>query len=146
MPAPTTAPEAWRRLAGAYWRVSARLEEELAAAGLPGLGWYEVLHALAEAPDQHLRMCELAARAQLSRSGLTRLVDRLEQEKLIERISCPQDRRVLHAQLTAPGARLVRRMQPVHEAGVRRHFAARLKPVELKQLAAVTDKLLAAES
>ena len=138
----TTALQAWRRFAGAYWGISVRLEADLATAGLPVLGWYDVLHELAQAPDQHLRMCELAERTQLSRSGLTRLADRLEKEKLIERLSCPKDRRVLHAQLTTRGAQLVEKMQPVHAAGVAKHFAARLSAPELKQLSSLTDKLL----
>lgn len=141
MPSASTALQSWRRLAGAYWSVSARLEEELAAAGLPALGWYEVMQELAQAPGHHLRMCELAARTQLSRSGLTRLADRLEKKGLIERLSCPKDRRVLHAQLTKDGIKLVEQMRPVHEAGVRRHFSARLNAVEMKRLSSATGKL-----
>ncbi len=144
---PSTASNAlrsWHRLAGACWRISARLEEDLAAAGLPAPSWYGVLHELAEAPDRHLRMCELAGRTHLSRSGLTRLADRLEKEKLIERRQCPQDRHVLHAQLTPCGMALVEKMRPIHAAGVAAHFAAALSPREMRQLASLTDKLLAA--
>ena len=65
---------------------------------------YEVLHHLQEASGGRMRMCELAEQAQLSRSGLTRLVDRLEREGLLERCSCEHDARGSYACLTASGA------------------------------------------
>jgi len=134
---------AWERLAGAFWQVSQLMEEDLHAARLPTLSWYSVLERLGASPGHHLRMCELAGRIQLSRSGLTRLADRLEKEGLIERVSCPKDRRVLHAQLTPKGAELLERMRPLYESGVHRHFATHLNTAELKQLGALMDKVSA---
>ena len=78
---------AWRHYYPSFWRILAAIEADLAAAGLPSLSWYDALYELYLAPGRHLRMNELARHALLSRSGLTRLVDKLEKEKLIERRS-----------------------------------------------------------
>src|SRR3954471_4489693 len=81
-----------------FWRVYAAIETDLAAANLPSLSWYDALYELYLAPHRRLRMSELARSALLSRSGLTRLVDKLEKAKLIERQACPTDGRAQHAQ------------------------------------------------
>lgn len=133
--------EAWRSLSRAFWGVSARLEADLADAELPTLSWYDVLRELSLAPDHHLRMCELAAKTQLSRSGLTRLVDRLEKERLLERKSCPKDGRVQHAQLTAKGVALLQQVCPLYRAGVQKYFAARLTGTELQQLTVLLQRV-----
>src|SRR5262249_11335051 len=83
----------WRMFLRAHASIAGRLERDLVAEhGLP-LAWYEVLLQLAEAPGQRLRMTDLAERVLLSRSGLTRLVDRLVAEGLVERAACPSDAR-----------------------------------------------------
>jgi DNA-binding MarR family transcriptional regulator len=118
--------EAWRRYYVSFWRIYAAIERDLAAAGLPSLSWYDALYELYLAPGRHLRMSELARSALLSRSGLTRLVDKLEKEKLIERHSCPKDGRVQHAQLTAKGIETLKKIWPVYRAGIAKYFAAHL--------------------
>src|SRR3984893_14949269 len=75
---------AWRGLLRAYGCLAKRLDAELEQAHKLPMTSYEVLHHLREARDGRMRMCELAERAQLSRSSLTRLVDRLEGEGLLE--------------------------------------------------------------
>lgn len=127
--------DAWRMYYTSFWRVFAAIEADLQAAGLPSLSWYDVLYELYLAPDRHLRMCELAQSALLSRSGLTRLVDKLEKEKLIERRSCPSDGRVLHAQLTEKGVETLRKIWPVYRAGIAKYFAAHLTDAEAMELA-----------
>lgn len=133
--------EAWRKFYGSFWRIYAAIESDLADAGLPSLSWYDALYELYLAPDRHLRMGELARSALLSRSGLTRLVDKLEKEGLIERVACPSDGRVQHAQLTAKGVDVLRKMWPVYRAGIARYFGAHLSPVEARQLAAVFGRI-----
>lgn len=119
------------------------LGRELAdAAGLP-LAWYDVLTQLDAAPDGRLRMQELAAAIVLSKSGLTRLVDRLEQAGYVARTSCPSDRRGTFAQITASGRRALGAARPIHLAGVERHFVARLDPDQLRALGAAMTELLA---
>ena len=120
------------------------LGRELAdAAGLP-LAWYDVLVQLEAAPDGRLRMQELAAAIVLSKSGLTRLVDRLEHAGYVARTSCPSDRRGTFAEITASGRRVLGAARPIHLAGVERHFAAHLDPGQLRALGAAMTELLGA--
>src|ERR1035441_1455976 len=94
---------AWRGLLRAHACLAKRLDAELEQAhGLP-MTSYEVLHHLEDASGGRMRMCDLAERAQLSRSGLTRLVDRLERDELLERCSCDHDARGSYACLTQLG-------------------------------------------
>src|ERR1700694_1457347 len=94
---------AWRGLLRAHTCLAKRLDTELEREhGLP-MTSYEVLHRLQEASGGRMRMCDLAEQAQLSRSGLTRLVDRLEREGLLERCSCNHDARGSYACLTEAG-------------------------------------------
>jgi len=134
---------AWRKYYTSFWRVFAAIEADLAAAGLPSLSWYDALYELYLAPGHHLRMNELARSALLSRSGLTRLVDKLEQEKLIERRSCPSDGRVQHAQLTEKGIGVLRKIWPVYRAGIAKHFAAHLTAAEARELEAMLGRVAA---
>src|SRR5689334_23371658 len=85
--------DGWRALINAHAALSDRIERALAAAGLPALAWYDVLWALYSAPDRRLRMAELADHTVFSRSGLTRLVDRMEAAGVVERQPAPGDRR-----------------------------------------------------
>src|SRR6267154_3304817 len=94
---------ALRGLMRAHASLAKRLDAELESAhGLP-LSSYEVLHHLQEAPNERMRMCDLAEHAQLSRSGLTRLVDRLERDGLLVRCTCDHDARGAYACLTESG-------------------------------------------
>jgi DNA-binding MarR family transcriptional regulator len=108
--------------------------------GLP-LSSYEVLMNLADADDNRLRMGELADRLLLSRSGITRLADRLEKQGLIERERCPNDGRGYFALLTDRGRELIKAARPDHLAGVRRHFLDRLEPDEIDSLGAIWHRL-----
>jgi DNA-binding MarR family transcriptional regulator len=135
--------EAWRRYYVSFWRVFAAIEADLQAAGLPSLSWYDALYELYLAPDRHLRMSELARSALLSRSGLTRLVDKLEKEKLIERRSCPSDGRVQHAVLTEKGVETLRKIWPVYRAGIAKYFSAHLTDTDARDLARAMGKVVA---
>jgi DNA-binding MarR family transcriptional regulator len=109
-------------------------------AGLP-LSWYDVLVQLAVAPDGRLRMQDLAAAVVLSKSGLTRLIDRIETAGLVARTSCPSDRRGTYAEITAKGRAALDEARPVHHRGIQQHFAGRLGQRELAALRSATDKL-----
>ena len=86
-------------------------------------------------------MCDLAEQAQLSRSGLTRLVDRLEREELIERCSCEHDARGAYACLTEGGRERLRAARVTHLAVVREHFLSRFSEEELGALAQLWDRV-----
>src|SRR5271165_5711205 len=95
---------AWRGLLRAHSCLAKRLDTELERAHRLPMSSFEVLHHLQEASGGRMRMCDLAERAQLSRSGLTRLVDRLEREGLLTRCSCEHDARGSYACLTDAGS------------------------------------------
>ena len=94
------------------------------------MGQYDVLVRLARAPERALRMSDLAEQVLLSPSGLTRLVDRIEAEGLLERRRCATDRRGYEAALTPQGTAMLRRMWPVYAGVLNRHVAAMLNEDE----------------
>ena len=120
------------------------IERRLAQAGLPPLAWYDLLWGLERSPGERLRMSELADKVVLSRSNLTRLVDRLEEAGLVARERSTEDRRGAYAVLTEAGREMRRRMWPVYEAGIRQLFDGRLNDAEAGTLSAVLRRLLAA--
>jgi len=102
---------------------------------------YDVLVQLANADDHRLRMSELADRLLLSRSGATRLVDRLVAEGLVERVMCDVDRRGQWASLTDAGYERLRQAAPTHLRGVAEHFLDRLSADELATLQRALGRL-----
>ena len=141
---PETHLEAWRKYYTSFWRVFAAIESDLESAGLPSLSWYDALYELYMAPDRHLRMSELARSALLSRSGLTRLVDKLEKAGLIRRKACPTDGRVQHAELTDKGVEVLRKIWPVYRAGITKYFAAHVTEAEARQVTELFGRVRAA--
>jgi DNA-binding MarR family transcriptional regulator len=132
---------AWRGMLATHSSVIAALDEDLEREHGLALGSYEVLLHLAEAPDRSLRMGALADGLLLSRSGLTRLVDRLASRGLVERHSCPDDRRGTFARLTPAGLELFERARPTHLRGVRERFLGRLDDADLDHLADAWEKV-----
>jgi DNA-binding MarR family transcriptional regulator len=124
----------WRALLNAHSTLLQRIEHALAEEHLPPLDWYDVLWALYRAPEHRLRMSELAEHTVLSRSGLTRLVDRMEAAGLLERQPAPGDRRGAFAVTTDAGRELLQKMWPVYGGTVREHFARQLTATELRAL------------
>lgn len=131
----------WRRLLAIRQRFEERLDQELKAAHGLSLGDYAVLVHLSEAPEQALRMSELAEVLVLSRSGLTRRVDGLVREGLVIRRACPADGRGAYAQLTSAGAAVLSQAAPTHVCGVRRYLIDALGPDRLRGLAEGLDAI-----
>lgn len=119
------------------------IEHELAEAEQLPLSSYDVLLALVEAPNRRLRMHELAQAIVLSRSGLTRLVDRLEQEGLLRRDRSGPDRRATYAVLTLKGFRAFRHAWPIYAQGIVKHFIQHLNEQEISNLTQMLERLLA---
>ena len=133
---------AWRGMLRVHATLTKALDAELEAAhGLP-LSSYEVLMHLADADGQRMRMSDLADMVILSRSGLTRLVDRLEREGLIARESCPSDARGSYATLTTAGRRKLDAARATHLAGVRSLFLAHFSAEEQEVLGAAWERVL----
>lgn len=133
---------AWRRFLRVHALVVRRLEADLLAEQDLPLATYDVLVQLVEAPARRLRMSELAERVLLSRSGLTRLVDRLEREGLVRREACEADARGLFTVLTDDGLARLRAASPTHLRGVAEHAVGRLDDGEAAQLATLLGLLL----
>lgn len=131
----------WRTMLRAQARISRRLQADLLARHDLALGSYEVLMHLGEDPCGRLRMNDLADRVLLSRSGLTRLVDRLQREGLVVRQSCPSDARGLYAVLTAAGRARLAEATPTYRQGVRDDVLSRLDEPDLRTLGTILDKL-----
>ncbi|MEA2166740.1 MAG: hypothetical protein QOF76_40 [Solirubrobacteraceae bacterium] len=133
---------AWRGFLRVHAMMIKVLDAELEGAhGLP-LSHFEVLTALHRSEHGKLRMADLADVVLLSRSGMTRLVDRLEKQGLLERCSCSDDARGCYAVITAAGRELVRTAWPTHLDGVRERFLAHLDADDLTRLTAVWERML----
>ena len=128
---------AWRAFLRAHAHISRVLEAELLADQELSLASYDVLVQLAEAPERRLRMTELATAVLLSRSGVTRLVDRLEKAGLVARCPVASDGRGVAAELDR-----LRNAAPTHLAGVVRHFVARLDPDDLHAMERISRRLV----
>lgn len=132
---------AWRAFLRAHASVVRKLERDLMAeTGMP-LGWYDVLVQLGEAPGRRLRMADLADKVLLSRSGLTRLIDRMEADGLVSREPSPGDARGLYTVLTPLGYEKLRSAAPTHLAGVQAYWLAKFSDRELHDLHMLLGRL-----
>ena len=132
---------AWRGLLRAHACLAKRLDAELERAHRLPMTSYEVLHHLEEASGGRMRMCDLAEQAQLSRSGLTRLVDRLERDGLLERCSCSHDARGAYACLTGVGRERLQEARATHRAALRAAFFSRFSEEELSMMADMWERI-----
>ena len=112
----------WRAFLDAHARITRRLDEELRAEHDLSLGEYDALLTIAEAPDRRIRMNQLADRVVLSKSGVTRLVDRLVADGLVVRDHCLSDARGAEAVLTGTGLNRLRAASRTHLRGIQAHF------------------------
>jgi len=110
------------------------LDAELQAQRGITLGWYDVLVHLEDA-SEGLGMTELANRILFSKSGLTRVIDRMEAAGLVRRERPPEDRRVVKVLLTPTGLDALNAARAVHRHGIQEHFVSHLDPAELEALA-----------
>lgn len=114
---------AWHALNSAHALVVARVDAALAAAGLPPRAWYETLAAIRDAPkDGPLKMGEVAKAIGISPGGTTKLIDKLVDAGLVERIACPTDRRASFVGLLPAGEELLVKMWPVYSAALEQAF------------------------
>ena len=132
----------WRAFLRAHAVITRALEVELVADQELSLAAYDVLVQLVEAPEHRLRMTELAEAVLLSRSGVTRLVDRLEKAGLVARCRVATDGRGVAAELTPEGLSRLRNASPTHLAGVVRHFVDRLDAEDLDAIERISRRLV----
>ena len=132
---------AWRAYIAATFLVEDAIDRQLQQdAGMPHL-YYSILANLSETPERRLRMADLADRVLLSRSGLTRLIDRLQAEGLVRREPSPDDARGTFTVLTGEGMSRLRAAAPVHLAGIRRHWLAHFDDDELREIGALLRRV-----
>jgi DNA-binding MarR family transcriptional regulator len=136
--------EPWRAFLQAHARITRRLDEELRAEHDLSLAEYDALLTIADAPERRIRMRQLADRVILSKSGVTRLIDRLVLDGLVQRDACLSDARGAEAVLTPAGLDRLRRASRTHLRGVDEHFLAALDPGDLaaiqRVMQAVADR------
>ncbi len=141
--APTSATtEAWVGLMRAQQRALAAIEKDFKAAGLPPLGWYDVLWELVKAEAGRLRPFEIEARTLLAQYNLSRLIDRLEKEGLVRREAYDEDARGCWVVATEAGRGMRARMWETYSRSIEKHIGARLSEPEARELAALLSRLL----
>jgi DNA-binding MarR family transcriptional regulator len=133
---------AWRGFLRVHSALVKALDAELLAEHRLPLNSYEVLINLQAAPGRRRRMAELADSVLLSRSGMTRLVDRLERDGLLERDTCTSDGRGCFAVLTDKGEEMLLRARATHLDGVRERFLRHFSPDELEELGTHWERVL----
>ncbi|OHV73104.1 MarR family winged helix-turn-helix transcriptional regulator [Ensifer sp. LCM 4579] len=138
---PTTATtEAWIGLMRAQQRVLTAIEKDFKRAGLPPLGWYDVLWELVKAEDGRLRPFEIETRTLLAQYNLSRLIDRLEREGLVRREAFNEDGRGQWVVITEDGRAMRARMWQTYARSIERHVGARLSEDEARELTALLSR------
>jgi DNA-binding MarR family transcriptional regulator len=127
--------KAWIGFFVAHGLITRAIDDRLKMAGMVPMDVYDVLLHLEVAPEQRLRLSELADRALLTRSGMTRMVDRLVKQGLVQRKACPLDGRVQYAVITERGLVERERAWEVYRQGIVEFFAGRLTEEEATSLA-----------
>jgi DNA-binding MarR family transcriptional regulator len=140
-PAAAPAVRAWTRLLRAYTATASCLSPALLAEHGLTLNDYEALKLLAQADGRRMRRVDLAAALSLSASGVTRLLEGLEEDDLVERATCPHDRRVAYAQLTIAGVESLQAASCGHAASIRDLLEESLTETEIEELAELLGKV-----
>jgi DNA-binding MarR family transcriptional regulator len=140
--AKTSKASVWALFLTAHAVLVEKIETRLAEAGLAPLSWYDVLWALERTEDRRLRMSELADMTVLSRSNLTRLVDRLESAGLVARERAEEDRRGAFAVITAEGRAMRKKMWPVYSAAIKALFEDHIGNREAVQMGDTLRRIL----
>ncbi|MFW2383980.1 MAG: MarR family winged helix-turn-helix transcriptional regulator [Acidimicrobiales bacterium] len=133
--------DAWKGILFTHAKVVRALEADLLASADLALTWLDVMNRLNEHPDRRLRFHELAERSLFTRSGLTRLVDRIEKAGYVEREHSSDDRRGVYVTLTNAGAAKLESLWPEFTASIQSHFGQHLNRGDIKALIAATDKI-----
>lgn len=144
-PAPLSPAElsAWRGFLGAHARITQALDAQMQAAHGLSVSAYEVLMFLADAPEYRMRMSDIADRVLLSRSGCTRLIDRLARQGYVTRCAAAGDGRGLFAALTPAGLSMVTAARGTHRGGIRHFFLDRLTTADHIALGDIWSRLAA---
>jgi DNA-binding MarR family transcriptional regulator len=133
--------EVWDRLSRIHGTIAAALEQDMLPQAGITLGWYQVLGDLKRAPNTMLRFQDLAKEAGLSESGASRRLDQMLRAGLIERVSCPTDRRGAYAHITAAGLKAHEKAHAIFIRSVDQALSSQLKPEEAEAIRATLSRL-----
>jgi len=136
----------WRLFLTVHTHLVERVEKDFKQAELPPFEWYDVLLALKQAPNQRLRLSELAEVLLVNRTNVTRLADRLEKANLIQREACLGDRRGAFAVLTEAGLAMQQTMWKVYSQSILEYFARHLEEEEVKVMTIALQRILEAQT
>jgi len=132
---------AWARLVRAQRSALESVEADLKSSGYPPLVWYDVLLELERSKTGKLRHGALNKELLLPKHNLSRLIDRMEKQELVSRITCDTDKRGAFVCITGKGRKLRADMWPTYEAAITRHFASRFSSDEVKKLAELLGRI-----
>ncbi|HET9650350.1 MAG TPA: MarR family transcriptional regulator [Microlunatus sp.] len=141
---PTPGVAAWGALLKVHATVAPLIDAQLRRDGGMPLSWYDVLLELNAAPDRQLTMSEVAARATLSRTRISRVIDELVAAGFVERHSNPTDKRSAYATITRTGRDKLQKAAPIYLASIEREFSSHLSPTEAATIAAALWRVHAA--
>ena len=131
----------WARFMRVSQAVLAAVEADLKRAGLPSLGWYDVLLELRRVAPEGLRQFEITNRVLLAQYNLSRLIERLDRAGYVRRSPCPEDGRAQVIYLTEKGRALIDAMWPTYRTAIEKHFSGKLDDAEARALAGLLEKL-----
>jgi len=134
--------DAWIAINRAQRHIFETIETELKSAGLPPLAWYDVLLELWREPGGRLRQSDLEHKMLFPQYGISRLVDRLEREKLVRRERCKDDARAYWVAVSDRGLALRERMWSIYGAAIQRHLGEKLSDQEAARVADGLRKLV----
>lgn len=134
--------DAWVGFLKAHSALVKALDADLIARHGLSLSAFEVLLRLSRSEEGYLRMSDVAQQAFLSQSRISRLVDQLVRDGLVERRACSRDSRVVYACITEQGRELLDRAEATHTAGVQQRFLSRLSAAERRQLGDIWRRIL----
>jgi DNA-binding MarR family transcriptional regulator len=123
-------------------RVLGAVEADLKSAGLPPLGWYDILLELRRSESGQLRPLEIEGRLLIAQHNVSRLIDRLEKAGYVARKPCEQDGRGQVVAITEDGRAMLKRVWPVYEAAIQKHVGAKLNQAEAEALARILGQLV----
>jgi len=133
--------QVWARLIRVEQDLLARVEDELKAAGLPPLTWYDVLLELSREADGRLRQRDLQSKTLLAKYNLSRLLDRMAEAGLVTRDAVDEDARGAYVRIIAAGQAMRKTIWPVYSKGIAEHFASRLSERDIAELGRILLKL-----
>ncbi len=133
--------DAWVALLRSSQRVLENVEQDLKEAGFPQLVWYDVLWELRTHRTRGLRQSEIAEQMLLTKHNLSRLLDRMEKQELVERLLCEEDGRGKRVHIKKGGIALLKKMSPTYTKSIETHFGTRLSPHDKKALLASLQNL-----